>query len=64
MMNPQVARRVWAENLIGTFTVVALHCDEGLADLQSTDGNNTLEKRVPLDLIHSVGGDHGPDYID
>jgi len=60
MKNPQVGQRVWGEKLTGTFTVVAVHTDQGLADLQSADGRDTLEKRVPFRLIHAVGGDHSP----
>ncbi|MFZ0272657.1 MAG: hypothetical protein WB524_08515 [Acidobacteriaceae bacterium] len=60
MKNPQVGQLVWAEKLIGTFTVIAVHTDHGFADLQSADGKNTFEKHVPFALIHALGGDHSP----
>lgn len=60
MENPQVGQRVWAEKLTGTFTVVAVDGDQRLAELQSTEVNNTRELAVRFLLIHAVGGDHSP----
>jgi hypothetical protein len=60
MRNPQVGQQVWAETLTGTFTVVSVHLDKSLADLQSTDGKTVVEKYVPFGLIHALGGDHSP----
>jgi hypothetical protein len=60
MKNPRVGQRVWAENLTGTFTVMAVDTGHSLADLQSTDAGNTREMRVALSLVHAVGGDHSP----
>jgi hypothetical protein len=53
-----VGQNVWAETLTGTFTIVAVHLDKSLADLQSTDGTDAIQRDVPFGLIHALGGDH------
>ncbi len=60
MKNPHVGQRVWAEKLTGTFVIVALYKEDGLADIQSTNGMDPVEKHVPLGLIHALGGDASP----
>lgn len=60
MKNPHVGQRVWAEKLMGTFVIVALDESQSLADIQSTDGTNAIEKRISLRLLHALGGDSSP----
>jgi hypothetical protein len=59
MKNPHVGQRVWAEKLTGTFVIVSVD-DQGFADIQDTEGSNVIERRVPLGLLHALGGDSSP----
>ena len=59
MKNPHVGQRVWAEKLTGTFVIVSVD-DQGFADIQDTEGSNDIERRVPLGLLHALGGDSSP----
>lgn len=60
MKNPHVGQRVWAEKLTGTFVIVAVDQDQGLADIQATNGTEAIEKHIPLGLLHALGGDSSP----
>lgn len=60
MKNPHVGQRVWAEKLIGTFVIVAVDEDQGLADIQPMNGADVIEKHVPFGLLHALGGDSSP----
>jgi hypothetical protein len=57
MKNPQVGLQVWADGLKGTYLIVAVHSDQSVADLQLTDGSQTLEKDIPFGMIHALGED-------
>jgi hypothetical protein len=57
MQSPQVGQRVWADGLSGTYTVIAVHPETGLVDLQLTDATQAIEKGVPVGLIHMLGED-------
>jgi len=60
MKNPQVGQLVWAEKLTGTFVIVAVHPDQRLADLQSTEALGARKHGVPFGMIHALGGDISP----
>ncbi len=60
MKNPHVGQRVWAEKLTGTFVIMAIDEDSITADIQSTNGLDTIERNVPLGLLHALGGDASP----
>lgn len=57
MKNPQVGQRVWADGLQGTYVIVAVHGDLGLADLQLTTDTGATQKQVPFGMIHALGED-------
>jgi hypothetical protein len=44
--------------------VVAVNKNQSLADLQSTNGADAIERHIPFDLIHAVGGDYSPTSMD
>jgi hypothetical protein len=57
MKSPQIGQQVWADGLKGTYLIVAVHPDQSLADLQLTDGSQTVEKDIPFGMIHALGED-------
>lgn len=60
MKSPHLDQRVWVSTLKGTFVVRAVHPQQALADLESTDDTKTVEPQVPFGLIRPVGGGHNP----
>ena len=57
MMTPHVGQRVWADGLTGTFTVVRMDTERGVADLQLMGGPEQVHARTPLSTLHPVGED-------
>ncbi|MGC2637353.1 MAG: hypothetical protein WA294_09255 [Acidobacteriaceae bacterium] len=57
MKSPQVGQQVWADGLKGTYLILAIHPDHGLADLQLTGDTKTVEKNIPFGMIHALGED-------
>lgn len=57
MKRPRLGQRVWAEGLRGTFIVVRLDEDKGLADLELTSGTHFIERHIPSGAIPPVGED-------
>jgi hypothetical protein len=56
MKSPRVGQRVWAEGLNGTFAVVRINDAQGVADLELTTGTHRIEKHIPFNAIHPLGG--------
>lgn len=55
MKLPHMGQRVWADGLIGTFTVVRLDEDHGVANLELTTDTRVIEQHIPFDTIHPLG---------
>jgi hypothetical protein len=55
--HPHVGQRVWADGLTGTFTVLLVDNDRGVADLQLTTDAEQSHAIISLSTLHPVGED-------
>ncbi len=57
MRLPRVGQRVWTDVISGTFTVVKVNAQQGVADIELTTGVQSVHMHVPFSTMHPVGED-------